>query len=147
LLDDGSSHTLNNTLGGDLLGDGNAGRRVEEVALDQVLLDFTPRSHDHSRQQADDLVPRDVDLWCAGRCIRDRDTQRSFAGAGRLLRTQPSMERAIAARPDRGYELVDEGTADDRDLRVRLALERVEREGDAQLGAIAKPPSLGVRQP
>src|SRR5690349_3791821 len=124
--------TRSGALLSDLVGDGDAGGRVDELAFEEVLLDLTSRANDDARQQANHLVPGDVDACWAGARVGDRCRQIRSLGARRVLGRQLPVEGATSARPDRGDELVDEGAADDGDFRFRLALERVEREGDLQ---------------
>src|SRR5689334_8422503 len=124
--------TRGRTLLSDLVGDGDAGGGVDELALEQVLLDLTSRANDDARQEANDLVPGNVDTCRTGARVGDRCRQIRSLGARGMLGRQLPVEGSTSARPDRGDELVDEGAADDGDFRFRLALERVEREGDLQ---------------
>ena len=48
------------------------------------------------------------------------------------------MHDPASARPNGGNKLLDKRASDDRDLRLRVSLERVEREGDTNARAFLK---------
>jgi hypothetical protein len=61
----------------------NTGGRVEEAALEQVLLYVATGLNDNAREKANDAMPRDVDARHARGCIRDWNAQ--FRGLGLWL--------------------------------------------------------------
>ena len=67
----------------DLRGDGDTRCRIDEAALEQVLLEVASRANDDACQYANDAVPRDVDACGVSTAIRvgTRNSATSAPGA------------------------------------------------------------------
>src|SRR5256885_11673388 len=96
-----------------------------------MLFDSTPCAHDDSREEAHDAMTRQHNARLTEGHLRDRDCRLARLRVRRHVWWHEAMDDTTATRSNGIDELLDERTADDGDLRVRIALERIESECNA----------------
>ena len=112
--------------------------RVDVTALDEMFLNSASGPHDDLREESNDAVAREGYSRRRGTAVGERYSQLDLIGRWLVLRRNESVRDATATGTNGGDELFDESAADDRNLCLGVALQRVERECNPDACSVAK---------